>query len=232
MPFSKSRPFWILTNRPSTQICFFKLQSILDQEHGKSVTPFKKTRSSFSSHYEFSFDVPSNQRSVFSITELSPANFGSCYMVLKEKWNTKTEFLLNHLPVETNNQLNSVLLLQNCNSLLALCYSSGCIFQFNTYTGKVQKKYALSYSESLTCAFQYKQLVFFGGLAGTVGVIDLDSKKCQSSFACTAIRWVYSIQVCEVHSKGDLGVYLAVTGENSDYTEKTDLFDISDVFKR
>ena len=96
-------------------------------------------------------------------------------------------------------------------------------------TCKEVKNYGDLEIGSICSSHRFINFVFFGGDDSRIKVLDLSTGEFLPGYIQTSIKEILSLQVCV---KSPKQIYLAVSGEHSDYSEdKTDLFNLSGFLK-
>ena len=82
--------------------------------------------------------------------------------------------------------------------------------------------------DGIYSSHRFLHFIFFGGNFGRIRVLDLSTGELLPGRLETAIKCIYSLQVCV---KSHKEIYLAVFGGLPEYSgDKTDLFDMSELF--
>ena len=191
------------------------------QKANATVSPDKESKCQFGVLYENSFVLSDDGRHVIG-PDASDAR-----RILVEDLSTGASFGFG----ENQNTIYTLFFDQDSRTLLA-GDDDGHLVEYDLDLQKGQGRTTKKHGD-LGIGFIYSSfgsvgLVFFGGSENNVRVYDLARKKMLPGSIETAIKYIYSLQVCVVDKSR---VYLAVVGSNTNYSStKSDLYDVTGLF--
>jgi hypothetical protein len=193
------------------------LASILEADHNQEIDFINKSRAKYHGWFQNHFVILDGGNIIIGV------NGDNHEQIITEDIRNKKppEIIAQH-----NTKISSLLVNEALKILWAGDYKN--IFQYVLAPGnawKVQAKYSGLDIGNVNCLSLFGNLLFAGGGQSKVCVINTADKKLLPNRIETAIKYIFSLQICVV---SQLETYLTVTGFNPSYSDKkTDLFDIS-----
>lgn len=201
--------------------------SILQSDDNSKIQSKYQSKLKYFLHSESSFLVSPNK----NIITIKKIKGGNILIFENMKDPNKTDIIRffgrHHDSISTmvfSIELNSLLVGDILGTIIQYDLNEG---RGNLKTTKIYKDLGIGNLYSSTC---FRNLAFFGGNKSKVVIIDIQSRKVIGRSFSTAIKFIYSLQICRVNIDR---ILLVVSGKYSDFSKKkSDVFDISMVFQK